>query len=122
MKHGMQKIGNIWDPVMASFLTWYEAGMRFGLLPADMNCYNNLLDRIAQQWHDLLTDPQHPSTHNKYLGLFDSADAEFPGLVFLTYREYKPSLDPGERRFTIPTATKQFFLGSVSMIHLPNQI
>jgi hypothetical protein len=57
MKHGMQKIGDLWDPATVSFLSWYKAGMRFGLLPADRNCYNNLLDGIPQPWHDLLTDP-----------------------------------------------------------------
>jgi hypothetical protein len=109
MRNDMQQIQDIWNPMTRSFLPWYEVGICYGLLPQDRHCYTNLVDNVPQRWRDILTDPRQIPRHNEYLGLFDSVEAEFPGFIFLSTREYRPSLAPAEHRFTIP-ASVQFFL------------
>lgn len=119
MRNGLQQIGDLWDPHTISFLPWYEAGIRYGFHPRDRQCYINMVASIPQSWQELLLDKYRASKSKKYLGLFDSDDAELPGIIFTTSRNFRLLLELGECQFTILNSIMQFYLDSISKLLLP---
>jgi hypothetical protein len=119
MKNGLQQLGDIWDQHSGSFLSWHEAGIRYGLLPCDRQYYINLVAHIPLRWYNLLADQRQAAAAKEYLGLFATEDAEFRGLIFPATKDYWPSLEAGDRRFTLPAETPQFYLSSASMLLQP---
>jgi hypothetical protein len=97
-------------------LPWHEAGIRYGLLPRDRQCYINLVTHVPLRWYNLLADQHQAAAAKEYLGLFATEDAEFLGIIFSATKDYRPSLEAGDRHFTLPAETPQFYLSSASML------
>jgi hypothetical protein len=88
-RKGIQCVDDVWDSTQQDFLTWERAQEKFGLMDTESGDWEEMTEKLSDQWRHLLETDEDTAYAGQWLGLYVDGK-EDPAIVFRCDKDFTP--------------------------------